>query len=550
MLPLHHRANERSKGRVFTAAVKANTAYESRSRRRTSSRRQLCIVRLLHPDVLTFYVLRFTVHVSRFTFPLVPMPQEYRQILKHVDEPGYTPDIECYVRHGGYESLKKALALPPKSLPDGKTVSGPEQIRDEVRVSGLRGRGGAGFSCGLKWSFVDRKSGKPVYLICNADESEPGTFKDRQMIHKDPHQMLEGMIIACYANDVHLAYIYIRGEFMEGARLLDRTLKEARAKNLLGKNILGSGYDLEIYIHRGAGAYICGEETGLIESLEGKRAYPRIKPPYFPAVLGLYMCPTIVNNVETLCAVKHIVAMGGAEYAKLGTLNNTGTRIVSISGHVKRPGYYEIEVGKATIGELINDPAFGGGLRDGRKLKAVIPGGSSAKVFKAGEKFKIKRKGPDGKDLEREVEMLDLPYDFDSLIAAGSMSGSGAIIVLDDSVDIVEALANISEFYAHESCGQCTPCREGSLWMSKALHRMTHGGARENDADYLIKIADNIPGGRTICAFGEACSWPVQSFVGKFKDEFVAKGTAAAVERENAATTVKDKLGLAMEGRK
>jgi NADH-quinone oxidoreductase subunit F len=462
------------------------------------------------------------------------MPQEHRLILKYADQPGYTPDIECYLRNGGYEVLKKALALPAKTLPDGKSVSGPEQIRDDVKLSGLRGRGGAGFSCGLKWSFVDRKSGKPIYLICNADESEPGTFKDKQIIYKDPHQMLEGMIISCYANDVHLAYIYIRGEFVEGAKILNRALKEARAKNFLGKNILGGGYELEIHVHRGAGAYICGEETGLIESLEGKRAYPRIKPPYFPAVLGLYMCPTIVNNVETLCAVKHIVAMGASEYAKLGTPNNTGTRIVSISGHVKRPGYYEIEVGKATIGQLINEPEFGGGLRDGRKLKAIIPGGSSAKVFKAGEKFKLKRRGPDGKDVEQEVEMLDLPYDFDSLIGAGSMSGSGAIIVLDDSTDIVEALANISEFYAHESCGQCTPCREGSLWMAKALHRLTHGEGRKTDADYLVKIADNIPGGRTICAFGEACSWPVQSFVAKFKDEFVAKGTADE-ERRAAA---------------
>ena len=286
---------------------------------------------------------------------------------------------------------------------------------------------------------------------------------------------------------------------------------------------MASGYDLEIHVHRGAGAYICGEETGLIESLEGKRAYPRIKPPYFPAVLGLYLCPTIVNNVETLCAVKHIAAMGGAQYAKLGTPNNTGTRIVSISGHVRKPGYYEVEVGKVTIGELINDPVFGGGLREGRKLKAVIPGGSSAKVFKAGERFKLKRRGLDGKETEQEVDMLDLPYDFDSLIAAGSMSGSGAIIVLDDSADIVEALANIAEFYAHESCGQCTPCREGSLWMAKALHRLTHGEGRQGDADYLARIADNIPGGRTICAFGEACSWPVQSFVAKFKDEFVAR---------------------------
>jgi NADH-quinone oxidoreductase subunit F len=466
------------------------------------------------------------------------MPAEYRLILKHADEAGYTPDLECYVRHGGYEALKKALAIQPKSLPDGKSVTGPEQIRDEVKLAGLRGRGGAGFSCGLKWSFVDRKSGKPIYLICNADESEPGTFKDKQILYKDPHQMIEGMIISCYANDVHLAYIYIRGEFVEGARILNRALKEARSKSFLGKNIVGSGYDLEIHVHRGAGAYICGEETGLIESLEGKRAYPRIKPPYFPAVLGLYMCPTIVNNVETLCVVKHIVAMGGAEYAKLGTPNNTGTRIVSISGHVKRPGYYEVEVGKVTIGQLINDPVFGGGLRDGRTLKAVIPGGSSAKVFKAGEKFKLKRKGPDGKDSEQEIAMLDLPYDFDSLISAGSMSGSGAIIVMDDSTDIVEALANLSEFYAHESCGQCTPCREGSLWMSKALHRLAHGEGRPGDADYLLRIADNIPGGRTICAFGEACSWPVQSFVAKFKDEFIARGKAAEARRTPSAEAI------------
>jgi NADH-quinone oxidoreductase subunit F len=349
---------------------------------------------------------------------------------------------------------------------------------------------------------------------------------------------------------VHLAYIYIRGEFAEGAKILNRALKEARAKNFLGQNILGCGYDLDIHVHRGAGAYICGEETGLIESLEGKRAYPRIKPPYFPAVLGLYLCPTIVNNVETLCAVKHIVAMGGVQYAKLGAPNNTGTRIVSISGQVRKPGYYEIEVGKVTLGELINDPAFGGGLRDGRKLKAVIPGGSSAKVFKAGERFKLKRRGPDGKETEQELDMLDLPYDFDSLISAGSMSGSGAIIVLDDSADIVEALTNIAEFYAHESCGQCTPCREGSLWMAKALHRLAHGEGRANDADYLVRIANNIPGGRTICAFGEACAWPVQSFVGKFKEEFVARGRADEERRarQGAGPTAQMKLAASPQG--
>src|SRR5687768_731664 len=257
------------------------------------------------------------------------MPQEYRLILKNVDRAGYTPGLDSY---GDYAVLRKALAIGPKTLPEGKSMTASEQIREDVKVSGLRGRGGAGFSCGLKWSFVDRKSGKPIYLICNADESEPGTFKDRQIIYKDPHQLIEGMIIACYANDVKLAYIYIRGEFVEGAKILNRALADARKMNCLGKNILGSGYDLDIWVHRGAGAYICGEETGLIESLEGKRAYPRIKPPYFPAVLGLYMCPTIVNNVETLCNVKHIVQLGGSEFAKLGTPNNTGTRIVSISG--------------------------------------------------------------------------------------------------------------------------------------------------------------------------------------------------------------------------
>ena len=464
------------------------------------------------------------------------MPQQYRLILKNVDVPGYTTDMACYLRHGGYEALKKALAMPTKDLPDGKKSSPQEQIREEVKNSGLRGRGGAGFSCGLKWSFVDRKSGKPIYLICNADESEPGTFKDRQIIYKDPHQLVEGMIISCFANDVHLAYIYIRGEMPDGARLLKTAFAEARAKNFLGKNILGRGYDLEIHIHRGAGAYICGEETGLIESLEGKRAYPRIKPPYFPAILGLYMCPTIVNNVETLATVKHIILMGGSEYAKLGTPNNTGTRIVSVSGHVKKSGYYEVEVGKATLGELIFHENFGGGLRDGRKLQAVIPGGSSAKVFKAGEQFKLKKKGADGQMTSVEVDMLDLPYDFDSLQQAGSMSGSGAIIVMDDTTDIVAALANIADFYAHESCGQCTPCREGSLWLSKALHRLAHGHGRPEDADYLLRIAQNIQG-RTICAFGEACAWPVLSFVNKFRDEFVARaGRRAKNNRAEART--------------
>jgi NADH-quinone oxidoreductase subunit F len=464
------------------------------------------------------------------------MPQEYRLILKNVDQPGYRPEISCYLEHGGYEVLRKALQLPSRELGDGRVLTAPEQIRKEVMDSGLRGRGGAGFSCGLKWSFIDWRSGKPIYLICNADESEPGTFKDRQIIYKDPHQLIEGMILAAYANHVRLAYIYIRGEFTEGARILERALAEARQHGFLGRDILGSGYELEIHVHRGAGAYICGEETGLIESLEGKRAYPRIKPPYFPAVLGLYLCPTIVNNVETLCAIKHVIAMGGVEFARIGTPNNTGTRIVSLSGHVRRPGYYEVEVGKVTLGELILDPAFGGGLLEGRTLKAIIPGGSSAKVFKAGERFKLQRRGPDGQFAATEVDLLELPYDFDSLQQAGSMSGSGAIIVLDDTTDMVEALANIAEFYAHESCGQCTPCREGSLWLSKALHRLTHGQGRAQDADYLLHIARNIQG-RTICAFGEACAWPVLSFVQKFRDEFVSRGAADEVARGQAGAS-------------
>src|SRR5690242_5102065 len=448
------------------------------------------------------------------------MPSEHRLILKHADQPGYTPDIECYLRHGGYEGLRKALALQPKTLADGKTQTAQEQIRDEVMKSGLRGRGGAGFSCGLKWSFVDRRSGKPVYLICNADESEPGTFKDRQIIHKDPHQLIEGMIISCYANDVHLAYIYIRGEMPEGAKLLNAALKEARTKGFLGKNILGSGCDLEIHVHRGAGAYICGEETGLIESLEGKRGYPRIKPPYFPAVLGLYMCPTIVNNVETLCNIKHIIAMGGAEYARLGRPNNTGTRVLCVSGDVQRPGYFEVEVGAVTMGQLIYDMA--GGLRPGRKLKAVIPGGSSAKVLRADERFKLKERQADGSTIEREISIDDIPMDFDSLATAGSMAGSGGVIVLDDSRDMVWALNNINKFYAHESCGQCTPCREGSLWMQKITDRMLRGGGVVEDPKTLKTIGDNIAG-RTICAFGEACAWPTQSFVQKFPEEFASR---------------------------
>ena len=439
-----------------------------------------------------------------------PYPLEHRLVFKNVGRDDWKIDIDTYLREGGYEQLRKAI-----------TMSRAE-IVNEVKTSGLRGRGGAGFPCGVKWGFIKPDEKRPIYLICNADESEPGTFKDRYIIHEDPHQLLEGILISCFALNARTAYIYIRGEFPEGAKILERAIEEARKHNFLGKNILGTGFDVEIYIHRGAGAYICGEETGLIESLEGKRGYPRIKPPYFPAVLGLYMCPTIVNNVETLCHVKHIIAMGGASYARLGRPNNTGTRILCVSGDVQRPGYSEIEVGAVTMGQLIFEMA--GGLRPGRKLKAVIPGGSSAKILRANERFKLKQKQSDGSTVEREMSIDEIPMDFDSLTAAGSMAGSGGVIVLDDSRDMVWALNNINEFYAHESCGQCTPCREGSLWMQKITDRMLRGGGVTEDPRTLKTIGDNIAG-RTICAFSEACAWPTQSFVEKFPEEFADRAT-------------------------
>ncbi len=428
-----------------------------------------------------------------------PHSREYRLIFKNIDRVGWNSSIECAMADGGYEMLKKALGMERSA------------ITNEVKASGLRGRGGAGFPTGVKWGFIPPTNTKPVYLICNADESEPGTFKDRYIIHQDPHQLIEGMAIACYAVGAKLAYIYIREEFPEGAKILEKAIAEAHAKGFLGKNILGSGFDCEIYVHRGAGAYICGEETGLIESLEGKRPYPRIKPPYFPAALGLYMSPTIVNNVESLCHVKHILQMGGAEYAKLGTPNNTGTRILCVSGDVQKPGYYEIQVGKLTMGEVINDLC--GGLKPGRKLKAIIPGGSSAKVLRADEQFKLK----DG----RELTIWDIPMDFDTMAACGTMAGSGGVIIMDDSRSMSWVINNLNNFYAHESCGQCTPCREGSLWMKKISDRIVSGNASPDDVDTLEQVAVQIDG-RTICAFGEASAWPTQSFVRKFRDELKA----------------------------
>jgi len=436
---------------------------------------------------------------------LPPHPKERRIVFKNAWTEGYTPDIDCYVKHGGYEELKKALGMKP------------EEIIDEVKKANLRGRGGAGFPCGVKWGFIRRDDGKPHYITCNGDESEPGTFKDRYILHNDPHQLIEGMAIAAYALNVNLAYIYIRCEFPKAARIVTKALEEARAKGFLGKNIMGSGFDVDIHVHQGAGAYICGEETSLIESLEGKRPYPRIKPPYFPAVLGLYMSPTIVNNVETFCHVKQIFKVGSEEYSKMGTPGDGGTRVMCVSGDVMRPGPYEIPAGGVTLGELINDVC--GGMKPGRKLKAVIPGGSSSKILRAGETFKMKVKGEDGQMVDKEVPLLDLVMDASTLAAAGTMVGSGGVIVMDDSRNMLWALNNLNEFYAHESCGQCTPCREGVLWIDKMTTRMVKGEGIPQDPATLKNVADNIAG-RTVCAFGEAASWPVQSFLQKFPEEF------------------------------
>ncbi len=435
------------------------------------------------------------------------MTAERKILLRHADEPYYSPGILSYLAYGGYEGLKKALKRKP------------EDLRQEVLRSGLRGRGGAGFSCGLKWSLVERKSGKPIYLICNCDESEPGTFKDRQLVHKDPHQVIEGMMIAAYANDVVQAFIYIREEMPLGAKILQRAIEEARAMGFVGGDICHSGYSCDIVVHRGAGAYICGEETGLIESMEGKRPYPRIKPPFFPAVLGLYQCPTIVNNVETLCNIVHVVRMGGEAYAEIGRHGNTGTRIWCVSGKVRNPGYFELET--LTMRELLYDLC--GGPLPGRKLVGIIPGGASMKILKVDDNFRNR----DG----RAITFEDIIIDFDGIQAAGSMSGSAGMIVLDDSVNIVEALANIIAFFAHETCGQCTPCREGSYWARKILARMCSGGAREEDVALLYDLAGNI-GGRTVCPMGYSITWPVQSYIGKFRDQFEAnaKSNTCGVE--------------------
>jgi NADH-quinone oxidoreductase subunit F len=394
--------------------------------------------------------------------------------------------IEVYLEQGGYRAMKKAL-----------TEWKPEQVLEEVKKASLRGRGGAGFSAGLKWGFVPKKTDKPKYLCVNADEGEPGTFKDRYILSHNPHLLIEGIVIASFAVGIHDAYVYIRGEYEVIALRLEQAIAEAYGKDYLGKNILGSGFDLDLYVHRGAGAYICGEETALLESLEGKRGNPRLKPP-FPASVGLFQNPTVINNVETLANVPFILLNGAAWFLEKGLPNDGGTRIFGVSGAVNKPGIYELPVG-TSLREIIFTHA--GGLKPGRKLKAVIPGGMSSPILKA--------------------EEIDIKMDVDSVAAAGSMMGSAAIIVIDDRTPILEVLKKVAKFYAHESCGQCTPCRLGTNWIFKIVKRMAEGKGEQGDADNLLRLAANIKG-RTLCPMGDAAAMPVFSIAKKFKEELEA----------------------------
>ncbi|MFA6434604.1 MAG: NADH-quinone oxidoreductase subunit NuoF [Elusimicrobiales bacterium] len=387
---------------------------------------------------------------------------------------------------GGYRTLKKAFGMKP------------DEITAEVRLSNLRGRGGAGFPTGLKWSFIPKADPKPRYLVCNADESEPGTFKDRELILKNPRLLIEGLIIASYAIGARQCYIYIRGEFEKEAALLEACVKEAAEKGFLGVNILGSGFDLEIIVHRGAGAYICGEETALLESIEGKRGLPRLKPP-FPAVVGLFGRPTVINNVETLASVPAIIEKGGAWYSKLGAGKSAGTKLLSVSGPVKKPGVYEIELG-LPFKKFLEEQC--GGMLDGSRLKAVIPGGSSVPVLTA-------------------AEALRMNLDYESVQQAGSMLGSGGIIIIDDKACMVGSLLVLAKFYHHESCGQCTPCREGGGWIEKSLVKLEAGKGAQSDIGLIYSLAENILS-KTLCPLGDALAMPVMSFITKFRPEFEA----------------------------
>jgi len=391
--------------------------------------------------------------------------------------------IDTYLATEGYQAFQKSLDM------------APEQIIEEVKISNLRGRGGAGFPTGMKWSFVPRQSPKPKYIVVNADESEPGTCKDRLLIENDPHQLIEGVLIAALAVDAHAGYVYIRGEYRYLIEIMDRAIAEAYARGYLGKNLMGRGFDFDLYTHTGAGAYECGEESALLESLEGKRGIPRIRPP-FPAVVGAFQCPTVLNNVETYCAVPAIIRGGGAAFAALGTPKNGGTRLFCLSGHVNRPGVYELPMGFSLL-RMIDE--VGGGMRGGKKLKAVIPGGSSCPVLKA--------------------EECDLPMDYDSLAKAKSMLGSGGVVIMDEDTCMVKAALRIMRFYAHESCGWCIPCREGTTWLRKLLQRFHDGMGQRSDISLIGELAKNMLG-RTFCPLGDAAALPTISIVEKFYSEF------------------------------
>jgi NADH-quinone oxidoreductase subunit F len=428
-------------------------------------------------------------------------------LLDRIDEPGLNT-LPVYERRGGYKAMRKALAM------------SSEEALQNIIDSGIRGRGGAGFRMGQKASFLPHGN-MEKYLVCNADESEPGTFKDRELIQKSPHMLIEGIIIASWAAGIGRAFIYIRGEYAHQADILEAAIAEARDAGYLGERILGSDHSLSLVLHRGAGAYICGEETGLLDSLEGKRGNPRLKPP-FPAIEGLYHGPTLINNVETLSTVPHIIRMGGKEYAKLGTETSTGTKVVSVSGDVQRPGNYEVELGIPSR-ELIYGLA--GGPAEGREIKFWFPGGSSSPVLTKDD--------------------LDVPYDFDSMAKAGTMLGSGAIIVVDDSHTVLEVAMKVAKFYAHESCGKCAPCREGTNWTVKMLDRIASGEATPMDLDIIASVQEQIIG-NCLCVLGDAMAMPIGSMVAKFRDELEAE-IEAARERAEAAE-LEDVIAIGVAG--
>lgn len=420
-------------------------------------------------------------------FPHPPHPKETVVLSRYFGDPA-ARTYRGWVERGGYEGLRKALSLEPDAL------------CDLVKQSGLRGRGGAGFPTGLKWSFMPKASGKPHYLVCNADESEPGTFKDREIMRWTPHALLEGVAIAAYAIRAETVYIYIRGEFTEPWAVMEAAVAEAYKQGALGGNALGSGRRIDVVLHRGAGAYICGEETGLMNSLEGRRGNPRIKPP-FPAQVGVFGMPTTVNNVETLAAVPQIVNHGAEWYKSLtlGDPKSTGTKLFSVCGHIQRPGNYEVTMG-LPMRDLIFDMC--GGMRPGRKLKAVIPGGSSVPIMTADE-------------------AENCPMDYEGIVAHGSMLGSGGMIVMDDSTDMVRMIWRLTKFYAHESCAQCTQCREGTAWTAKILERILAGKGKAEDLDLLLDVSENMTG-KTICVLSDSCAAPVVSGIQKFRSEFDA----------------------------